>query len=167
MHDPNSVAGRMARVIWEASRADEGTISAIGADNVASALEAEGFGETFGAAPEESLSGMSLREVLVAFADFTFDPARKDTRKIDDIDEFLEGLWPAKVSFPDAWLKPLIMTIGGPLDPKDPATWNIQPGRIVEVPPDPMERIAEALEDIGPTIREAVKEALLFAAKPR
>lgn len=167
MHDKDSVAGRMAKVIWETSRGDENSVSALGADIIASALESAGFGEVFSQSPKAVMSGESLREVLVAFADFTFDPARKDTRKIDDIDEFLEGLWPANVSFPDSWIKPLIMEIGPALDPADPATWGIQPGRIVEVPPDPLERIAEALEGIGPTIREAVKEALLFAAKPR
>lgn len=45
MHDHNSPEGRMAKVIWEASRADEGTISATGADIVASALAHAGFGQ--------------------------------------------------------------------------------------------------------------------------
>lgn len=167
MHTSDSVAGRMAKVIWETSRGDENSVSALGADIIASALESAGFGEVFAQSPKAVMSGESLREVLVAFADFTFDPARKDTRKIDDIDDFLEGLWPANVSFPDSWLKPLIMEIGPALDPKDPATWDIQPGRIVEIPPNPLERIADALEQIGPTITNAVNEALSWERRNR
>ena len=107
MHDPNSIEGRIAKVIWETSRADEGTISALGADNVASALVAAGFGQE---APQE----------------------------------------------------PRLVVDGVEQDPADPESWRIGPGQIVALPPDPLERIAEALESIGPTITNAVSEALVW-----
>lgn len=51
---------------------------------------------------------------------------------------------------------------GVPQSTDNPEQWNLDAGRIFQIPPSPLERIADALENIGPTITNAVSEAIIW-----
>lgn len=155
----------MAKVIWEASRADEGTISATGADVVAKALIMAGYGKLGQERPScDQCSGSYPRDRWPgdqydghwdtcpnrpcgarAVGGYCIMPRGHNQGRADVPDNHMsrEQAWKVGVSF----------TIG-----PEPELWKISPGPIMQIPePDTdwadVERVLLAweLHDNGPS----------------
>jgi len=127
----------MAQVIWEASRADEGSISATGANVIAKALQAEGFGKISQELPSWPR--------LVPNADY-----QGQVWEYEDGHKLYRGMEVPPPGENDVWqqmdpfmFRPTTVSDGEEDD------WKPGPGRVLEIPPSPMDRIADALESIS------------------
>jgi hypothetical protein len=129
----------MASVIWRASRDDEGSISAAGADWIASQLVAAGYGKISQEKPQEPLLvGHTGYNGLV----YEWPDGRR---------HYVGLKPPTEHKTNDTWVQrdpftPQVVEVAD----EEPwaAVWDLKPGRIMEMPPNPLERIADALEQV-------------------
>jgi hypothetical protein len=133
MHAEGTPQYDIAKLIWETSQADEQSISATGADIIADALVHRGYGFLTEALTQRT------RAIIEYITNELSDDLSPQGVAVYLDSEFAER-FPEEV----AWANAHPVDLGE----REAQPWQVKPGRIMEIPPGPLDRIADSLEQL-------------------